>query len=93
MKALVLQLMLQSAAVALPCTAVAQTTDYRITEATQARDRWDMVHASVENAKRGIDRASLGCALLRKGHEVRLVQRRADVSQVDFCTVDYVAGF
>jgi hypothetical protein len=84
---------LLSAAVALlPCAALAQLTDHRISELTQACDRSDMVHASVENLKRGV--FSLGCVPVPSGREVRLIQRRGDVSQVDFCTSDgcYVAG-
>ncbi|HTC77232.1 MAG TPA: hypothetical protein VK657_01390 [Terriglobales bacterium] len=49
MKALVFQAI---TAVAVPYTAFAQQTDYRVTESTQACARWDMVHASVQNAKR-----------------------------------------
>ena len=73
-----------------PCTALAQPADYRISEFTQACERWDMVHASVENAKakRGVGALSIGCAPLPEGHEVRLIQRKGDVAQVDFCTVD-----
>ena len=73
----------------LPCTALAQPADYRITEFTQACERWDMVHASVENAKakRGAGAFNIGCAPLPEGREVRLIQQ-GDVAQVDFCTVD-----
>ena len=78
---------LLSAAVALlPCAALAQLTDHRITERTQACDRPDMVHASVENLKRGV--FSLGCDPVPSGREVRLIQHRGDVSQVVFCTSD-----
>jgi len=84
MKALVFQAI---TAVAVPYTAFAQPTDYRVTESTQACERWDMVHASVENAKRGAA-LNLGCAPVPKDREVRLIQRKGDLSQVDFCTSD-----
>jgi hypothetical protein len=73
-----------------PCTAIAQPADYRISELTQACVRWDMVHASIESAKakRSVGALSIGCAPLAEGHEVRLIQRKGDVAQVDFCTVD-----
>jgi hypothetical protein len=64
----------QSAAIALPCAALAQPSDYRITEATQACERLDMVHTSVQNAKRGIGGFRLGCVSVGKGTEVRLIQ-------------------
>ena len=74
----------------LPCTALAQPADYRITEFTQACERWDMVQATVENAKakRGAGAFNIGCAPLPEGREVRLIQRKGDVAQVEFCTVD-----
>jgi hypothetical protein len=74
----------------LPCTALAQPADYRISESTQACERWDMVQASVENAKakRGVGAFGIGCTPVTKGREVRLIQRKGDVAQVDFCTVD-----
>jgi hypothetical protein len=74
----------------LPCPALAQPADYRITEFTQACERWDMVHASVENAKAkpGVGAFGIGCTPLAEGREVRLIQRRGDVAQVGFCTVD-----
>ena len=62
--------------------------DYRITEATQACERLDMVHTSLENAKRGIGGFSLGCTSVPKGTDVRLIARKGDVAQVDFCTID-----
>ena len=77
------------AAVALPYTARAQMADYRITELTQACDRSEMVHASVENMRRAGGRAfSVGCAPVPSDREVRLIQRKGDVSQVDFCMSD-----
>ena len=74
----------------LPCTAVAQPADYRITEFTQACERWDMVHGSVENAtaKRGVGAFGIGCTPVAEGREIRLIQRKGDAAQVDFCTVD-----
>ena len=75
-----------AAAVVLPCTAIAQPADYRITELTPACDRWDMVRGSVENLKHGGRTLSLGCAPVPNGYEVSLIQRNGDVSQVDFCT-------
>jgi hypothetical protein len=84
MKALVVQAI---TAVAVPYTALAQPADYRITESTQACERWDMVHGSVENAKRGAA-LNLGCAPVPKDREVRLIQRKGDLSQVEFCTSD-----
>ena len=71
-----------------PCTALAQPADYRITEFTQACERWDMVHASVENAKGKRSAFSIGCTPVPEGREVRLIQRKGDVAQVDFCAVD-----
>jgi hypothetical protein len=79
---------LLAAAVALPCTALAQSTDYRITEATQACERLELVHTSVENAKHGIGGSRLGCTSVPKGTEVSLITRKDDVTQVVFCTVD-----
>ena len=76
MKALVFQAI---TAVAVPYTAFAQPTDYRVIESTQACDRWDLVHASVENAKRGVA-SNLGCAPVPKDREVRLIQRKGDLS-------------
>ena len=76
------------AVVALPYTARAQMADYRITELTQACDRSDMVHASVENMRRGVRAFSAGCAPVPSDREVRLVQRKGDVSQIDFCMSD-----
>ena len=78
----------QSVAVALPFTALAQPSDYRITEATQACERLDMVHTAADNAKRGIGGFRLGCAPVPKETEVRLITRKDDVAQVFFCTVD-----
>ena len=77
-----------TAAVVLPCTAIAQPTDYRVTEATQACERLEMVHTSAENAKRGIADLRLGCTAVPQGTEVRLIARKDDVAQVVFCTVE-----
>ena len=66
----------QSAAIALPCTALAQPSDYRVTEATQACERLDVVHRSVEDAKRGIGGSRLGCTSVPKGTEVRLITHK-----------------
>jgi hypothetical protein len=52
-----------AAAVALPCTVLAQPIDYRITETTQACERVDMVHTAVDDAKRRIGGSRLGCCL------------------------------
>ena len=79
---------LLNVAVALPCAAQAQVADHRITELTQACDRSDMVHASIENLKRGVRVFSLGCAPVPSGREVKLIQRKGDVSQIDFCSSD-----
>lgn len=87
-KPLTFRAIAQCAAIALPYTAIAQPSDYRITEATQACDRLDMVHASAENAKQGIGGFQLGCASVPKGTEVRLITREDDIAQVVFCTVD-----
>ena len=66
----------------LPCTALAQPADYRITEFTQACERWDMVHGSVENAtaKRGVGAFGIGCKPVAEGREVRLIQRKGDLA-------------
>jgi hypothetical protein len=88
MKPLMFPVIAQSAAIALPCTAVAQPTDYRITEPTQACERLDMLHTSVENAKRGVGGFKLGCTAVPKGTEVTLIARKGDVAQVLFCTVE-----
>ena len=40
-----------------------------------------------ENAKRGAA-LNLGCAPMPKDREVRLIQRKGDLSQVEFCTSD-----
>jgi hypothetical protein len=85
---LMFQAIAQSAAIALPCAALAQPSDYRITESTQACERFDMVHTSVQNAKRGIGGFRLGCISVDKGTEVRLIQREGDLAQIDFCTVE-----
>jgi len=87
-KALMFRAIAQSAAIAFPCTALAQPSDYRITEATQACERLDMVHTSVEHAKRGITGSRLGCGSVPKGTEVRLITRNGDLAQVVFCTFD-----
>ena len=88
-KALTFRAIAQSAAaIALPCTALAQQSDYRITEPTQACERLEMVHTSVENAKRGIGGFRLGCTAMPQGTEVRLIQRKGDVAQIHFCTVE-----
>ena len=76
----------RSAAIALPCTTLAQQSDYRITEPTQACERFETVHTSVENAKRGIGGFRLGCTAMPQGTEVRLIQRKGDVAQIHFCT-------
>jgi hypothetical protein len=77
-----------SVAIALPCAVLAQSIDYRITEATQACERLDMVHPSPEDAKRGIGGFRLGCTSVPKGTDVRLIARKGDVAQVDFCTIE-----
>jgi hypothetical protein len=88
-KALIFWAIAQSAAaIALPFTVLAQPSDYRITETTQACERVGMVHTAVEDAKRGIGGPRLGCASVPKGTEVRLITRKADVAQVDFCTIE-----
>ena len=88
MKALMFRAIAQSVAISLPYMALAQPSDYRITEATQACDRWEMVHASVENAKRGIGGSRLGCTSVPKGTEVRLIKRQGDLAQIVFCAAD-----
>ena len=88
MKSLIFRVIAQSAALALPCTTFAQPSDYRITEATQACERLDMVYTSVENAKRRIGGFRLGCTSVPKGTDVRLIARKGDVAQVDFCTIE-----
>jgi hypothetical protein len=88
MKALMVRTIAQSAAIALPCTALAQPSDYRVTEATQACERLDVVHRSVEDAKRGIGGSRLGCTSVPKGTEVRLITHKGDLAQVVFCTAD-----
>ena len=85
--ALIFRAIAQSAAIALPCTGLAQPSDYRVTEATQACERLDVVHRSVEDAKRGIG-ARLGCTSVPKGTEVRLITHKGDLAQVVFCTAD-----
>jgi len=77
-----------SVAIALPCAVLAQSIDYRITEATQACERLDMVHPSPKDAKRGIGGFRLGCTSVPKGTDVRLIARKGDVAQVDFCTIE-----
>src|SRR5262249_12572643 len=77
-----------AAAIALPCTVLARPSDYRITESTQACERVDMVHTAVEDAKRRIGGARLGCTWVPTGTEVRLITRKADVAQVAYCTVE-----
>ena len=84
--ALIFRAIAQSAAIALPCMALAQPSDYRITEATQACERLDMVHTSAENAKRGMGGARLGCTSVPKGTEVSLIAQKGDIAQVSFCT-------
>ena len=88
MKALLFRAIAQSAAIALPCATLAQPIDYRITEPTQACERVDMVHASVENAKRGVRGVRLGCTTVPNGTEVRLIQRQGDATQIHFCTAE-----
>jgi hypothetical protein len=88
MKALMFRAIAQSAAIALPSMALAQPSDYRITEATQACERLDMVHTAVGNAKRGMGGARLGCTSVSKGTEVSLIARNGDLTQVVFCEVD-----
>ena len=78
---------LQSAAIALPCAALAQQIDYRITEPTQACERLEMVHTSVEKAVHGYG-LRLGCTAVPKGTDVRLVARKGEVAQVVFCGVE-----
>jgi hypothetical protein len=87
MKALMFRTIAQSATIALPCTALAQPIDYRITEPTPACDRAEMVHTSVEMAKRSTGAFSLGCTPVPKGREVRLIARKGDLAQVDFCSI------
>jgi len=77
-----------AAAVVLPCTAIAQPADYRVSEATQACERFEMVHTSAENGKRGNGGFRLGCTAVPEGTEVRLIAREGDVAQVVFCTVE-----
>src|ERR1041385_500869 len=72
---------LPAAAVVLPGTAIAQPADYRVTEATRACERLEMVHTSAENAKREF---RLGCTVVPQGTEVRLIARKGDVAQVVF---------
>ena len=79
---------LLAAAVVLPCTAIAQPADYRVTEATQACERLEMVHTSAENAKRGTGEFRLRCTVVPQGTEVRLIARKGDVAQVVFCTIE-----
>ena len=44
--------------------------------------------ASLENAKRGTGGFRLGCTSVSKGTDVRLIARKGDVAQVDFCTIE-----
>ena len=39
-------------------------------------------------AKRGVGAFGIGCTPVPEGREVRLIQCKGDVAQVDFCTVD-----
>ena len=92
MKALIVRTIAQSAAIALPCTALAQPSDYRVTEATQACERLDVVHRSVEDAKRGIGGSRLGCTSVPKGTEVRLITAISRRSSFARPMVAYPAG-
>jgi hypothetical protein len=72
----------------LPVPALAQPSDYRTTETTQGCERADTLHASVENAKRGLGGMRLGCTTVPKGMEVRQIQQQGDATRIVFCTAE-----